>query len=387
MKSLNKNIIGLGFVSFFTDMASSMVTPLIPILVVVILKNDIQTLGQIVAITTFISYGFRIIFGYLGDKYQLTKPFIVIGYGLSAIIKPLYFFAASWQGVAALQSGERMGKAIRSASKDNLISVYADKNKSGQAFGFHKMMDIGGELVGAILVFVLLYFVSDSPEMIRKIFAFTIIPGAIAVLIVIFYVQDAPGQIKNTQYQWQSTDSQLMPVLILYFFSLFFVFSSSFYVIKATDMGYQLAMIPLLHIALNLIQTLTSYYFGIKIDKVGAVNMLLISFVFALLTLGAFWLSYIWLAFIFLGLFTVSSLNAMRSYISHHAINKSTLFGLFYAGTAIFSALGALLTGYLWHQFSQELAVEVSIVGMFLVACGLLFFIIIRGRSQNQVTH
>ncbi len=381
MKTINKNIIALGFVSFFTDLASSMVTPLIPILVVLLLNEDIQTLSQIVALATFVSYAFRIVFGYIGDKYQLTKPFVVIGYTISALAKPLYYFASSWQYVASLQSSERLGKAIRSASKDSLISAYANKNKSGQAFGFHKMMDIAGELFGATLVFVVLYLLGESESVIKGIFAATIIPGILSVVIVIFFVKDAPYQNRQAKFQWQTDDTRLLPILFLYFLSLFFVFSSSFYVIKATDMGYQIMLIPLFYILLNFTQTLTSYYFGLKIDQIGASRMLLLAFAFAIMTLLCFYLSYIWLAFIFLGLFSVSSLNAMRSYISQHAKNRSTLFGIFYAGTAIFSSLGALLTGYLWQNFSQDLAVLVSLTGMMIVS--VILFSRIKLSQQN----
>jgi len=370
---INKNIIALGFVSFFTDMASSMVTPLIPILIVFILKNDIQIMSQVVAIATFVSYAFRILFGYLGERYRLTKAFVVIGYGISALMKPLYYFIGSWQGVATLQSSERLGKAFRSASKDNLIAVYSEKNHSGKSFGFHKMMDIAGELFGAIVIFLVLYYFGETESIIRMIFAFTIIPGLIALFIVIFYVEDAPYVKKIKHQHWHYNDSKLLPVLGLYFAFLFFVFSHSFYVIKATDLGYSIAMIPVFYIALSLVQTLTSYHFGLRIDQIGSIKILLMSFIFGVFTLIFFLADYIWLAFIFLGLFTVSSLNAMRSYISHYAENKSTVFGLFYGGTAISGALGTLLTGYLWNSYGVNMATSVSLLGSIFILLILVF--------------
>ena len=168
---MNKNIVALGFVSFFTDIASSMVTPLIPIFVVYFLHEDVQTLSEIIALTTFASYALRIVFGYLGDKYQITKPFVVAGFFISAITKPLFHWASSWQDIVFLQTIERMGKAIRSASKDSLISAYVEPNKSGVAFGFHKMMDIAGELVGALIIFATLSWLGQSEGLIKTLFA------------------------------------------------------------------------------------------------------------------------------------------------------------------------------------------------------------------------
>ncbi len=360
---MNKNIIALGLVSFFTDMASAMIAPLIPILVVYLLKNDIQKLGYIVAIATFISYFLRLLFGYLGDKFQITKPLVVTGYLISAITKPLFYFVTSWQGVAGIQSTERMGKAIRSASKDSLISAYAEKNQSGKTFGFHKTMDIAGGLTGSILIFVLLMSYGQSETVIKSIFIATAIPSLVAVIIVAFFVDDAPYKLKSKKYQWETSDNQLLPLLFVYFGFVFFVFSHSFYVIKATELGYKIAYIPLFFILLNLTQTLTSYKIGLKVDELGFKRVLLIAYVLGVLTQISLYFNVIWLSFILLGLFTVSSLNAIRSAISQQAKNKATVYGIFYAGTALSGALGALLIGFLWQHYSETTAILFSIVG------------------------
>jgi MFS family permease len=357
---MNKNIIALGYVSFFTDIASSMVTPLIPIFVVYFLHEDVQTLSEIIALTTFASYALRIVFGYLGDKYQITKPFVVAGFFISAITKPLFHWASSWQDIVFLQTIERMGKAIRSASKDSLISAYVEPNKSGIAFGFHKMMDITGELVGALIVFATLTWLGQSEGLIKTLFAYTIIPGIIAVVIVVFFVKDAPYFGKKGVYQWESSDMRLLPLLIIYFLFLVFIFNSSFFVILASELGYEIAFIPLFFIVLNTTQTLTSYHIGLSVDKIGTVNILLIAFVFGVFCQLFLYLNFIWLAFIFLGLFSVCSLNAIRSYISHHAKNKATIFGVFYAGTAVFSTLGALIVGYIWNHYGNTFALSIS---------------------------
>ena len=370
---VNKNIVALGFVSFFTDIASSMITPLIPIFVVYFLHEDVQTLSEIIALTTFASYALRIVFGYLGDKYQITKPFVVAGFFISAITKPLFHWASSWQDIVFLQTIERMGKAIRSASKDSLISAYVEPNKSGVAFGFHKMMDIAGELLGALIIFTTLSWLGQSEGLIKTLFAYTIIPGLIAVVIVTFVVKDAPYSGKKSVYQWEKSDMRLLPLLTIYFIFLVFIFNSSFFVIKASDLGYEIALIPLFFIVLNITQTLTSYQIGRSVDKIGAVNILLIAFVFGVLCQLCLYLDLIWLSFIFLGLFTVCSLNATRSYISHHAKNKATIFGVFYAGTALFSTFGALMVGYLWNHHGNTYALFISTISTTILTLLLVF--------------
>ena len=361
---MNKNIYYLGFVSFFTDLASAMITPILPIYIVYILHDGVDKLGIIVAIATFVSYFFRILFGYLSDRFQIVKPFLVFGYLVSAITKPLFAYATSFQAIAALQSTERLGKAIRSAPKDTLISYYAKENQSGKTFGFHKTMDIAGELFGAIVIFFIFYLYGDNVAVFKNIFLSTIIPGVIAILIIAFFVEESAPKSKTIIYRFQKADYRLFPLLLSYLFFTFFILSDSFFIITAKESGYITAYLPLLMIALTLTQTLFSYYFGIMSDRKSTLFVLRISYLFGILSIGALLLNLIAISFVFLGVFTVASLNAARSYISINAINKASIYGIFYAGIALFSSLGALSIGYIWHYFGQESALCFSLFGM-----------------------
>ena len=376
---INKNIIALGFVSFFTDLASAIVTSILPLYIVYILQEGVDKLGFVVGVATFVSYGFRFVFGYFSDKYQIVKPFVVSGYLLSAITKPLLYFATSWVGIAGLRGLERVGKAIRSASKDSLISAYSDKNKSGKTFGFHKTMDIAGELIGSIIAFVVLFYFGYAKEIFTNLFAFTLLPGIISVIIVMFFVKDAPYKKKQTTKLSLKDDMNLLSTLLIFFAFTFFMFNDSFFLIKAKEAGYSLAYIPLLVILLNLTQTILSYFFGIKIDKIGSQKVLLIAFIFGIISIGFLYFDFIIFGFVALGVFLVASVNAIRAYISKNAKNKGTLFGVFYGGVAISGALGAIFTGMIWKYFGQDIATLVSLIALFLL---LVFFIFIRKFYQ-----
>ncbi|HFU74712.1 MAG TPA: MFS transporter [Arcobacter sp.] len=252
MKNIDKNIIALGWVSFFTDMASSMITTLLPIFVVYVLHEGVDKLGIIIAIATFVSYIFRIVFGYLSDKYKIVKPFVVTGYFISAITKPLLAFSTTYMSVALLRGVERMGKAVRSASKDSLISSYAKDKSHGKTFGFHKMMDIAGELSGAIIVFVVFLYFAKDENTIRTIFEYTLIPGLIATFIMIFFVKDAPKKIKEKNSVILKEDYKLFPLLFIYFGFLFFIMSEQFFIVYTKEDGFSLATIPLLIILFTL---------------------------------------------------------------------------------------------------------------------------------------
>ena len=369
---MNKNIYYLGLVSFFTDFASAMITPVLPIFIVYILNDGVDKLGVVIASATFVSYIFRILFGYLSDRFQIRKPFLIIGYSISAISKPLLAFSSTYQSVALLRSVERMGKALRSASKDSLISTYSKKNESGRTFGFHKMMDIAGELFGAIVVFGIFYLYGTEEDVLRNIFLLTLIPGIIGVLILSLFVQDDTTKSKDKKYKFAKEDFRLFPTLFIYFCFIFFMMGDSFFIIFAKEAGYLISFIPLFVIVLTLTQTLTSYYFGVMSDKKGSQNVLRFAYVSGISSIIAIKFGFIWLGFIFLGIFTVASLNAIRSYISVNAVNKASIYGIFYGGIAIFSSLGALSFGYIWQNFGQSGALIFSCVGMIMIFIVLL---------------
>lgn len=360
---INKNIIALGWVSFFTDMASSMINILLPIFIVFILQEGIDKFGLIIAIITFVSYIFRILFGYLSDRYKIVKPFVVLGYFLSAISQPFLYFSNSFLSIIFLGSTERMGKAIRSASKDSLISYYAKDKSHGKTFGFHKMMDIAGELSGALIIFGIFYWFAQDEKIIRDIFAWTIVPGIIATIIILFFVEDVQKKENKTNIVFNKKDYTLFPLIIIYSMFLFFIINEKFLIIYAKQNGFTLSDIPLFIILFTFIQTITSYYIGILIDKIGSFKILFLSFIFGILSMLFIQVN-LWVSFLFLGLFTILSINAIRSYISSNASSKGFVFGVFYGSVALFASLGTFLVGYLWEYYGLEVTLRFSIIGM-----------------------
>ncbi len=363
---INKNIISLGFVSFFTDLASAMVTSILPIFIVYVLHQGVDKLGFVVAVAAFVSYGFRVLFGILSDRLQIVKPFVVAGYFISAVTKPLLALSNSWQSVAALRGLERMGKAVRSAPKDSLISEYSG-GKSGKSFGFHKMMDVAGEMSGAIIAFGVLYFLGKNKAVFRELFAWTLLPGLISVIIAAFFVKDAPYKAKRKEKFQLQEDKKLLPLLFIYFAFTFFIFNDSFFIIKAKESGIDIIYIPLFMVLYNFVQTISSYFFGMQIDRFSPKRVLLFAFLIGILAMASLLFNAAILSFILLALYTVASLNAIRAYISNEAKNRATVYGVLYGGVAAFSALGATVTGIIWQTFNQRTAIEFSLIGLIVI--------------------
>lgn len=364
---IDKNVILLGWVSFFTDLASAMINPILPIYVVTILHEGMDKLGIIVAVATFFSYILRIVSGYIADRYGIVKPLVVAGYGISAISKPLIGLTHSYKSIALLKGLERVGKGVRSAPKDLMISKFTKNKAYGKTFGFHKTLDIAGELSGTIILFLLLSYFGSSEKVLRDIFFATIIPGLIGFILVAFFVKDIVREKKDIQkFKLQKEDIQVIKSLMFYFLYLLFIFDSSFFTMQAKDVGIKIAIIPVLFIVSTATQTLTSYIFGVWIDRFGVNRMLFFAYVSGILAQIFLFLEkpvFTWIAFGFLGLFTVASLNANRAFIAKNAKNQGYVYGIFYAGVAIFGAISALIIGFIWEHFGLTSSVLYSLIG------------------------
>jgi len=373
MRGIDRNVVLLGWVSFFTDMASAMVNPLLPIFVVSVLHAGMDKLGVIVALATFVSYALRIVSGYLSDRYGVVKPLVAAGYALSAVAKPLVGTAQGWQGVAAFRAMERLGKGLRSAPKDLLLSTYGTTRTHGRVFGFHKTMDIAGELAGTLLLFGVLAYFGTSEAVIRGIFYATALPGAVGVFIVLFFVRDAEKRSAPVRFTLSRRDRRALMAAVPYFLFLFFMFGDAFFTMQAKAVGIATAVVPLLFVVSTGAQTLTSYLLGRGVDRFGAGRVLRWGYLFGTGAMALLWLRHpaaTWVAYALLGLFTVATLNAQRAAIAREADNRGSVYGIFYAGIATFAALGAWVGGWIWQAYGISAALVFAFGGTTLLTAG-----------------
>ncbi len=378
MKNIDKNVVMLGWVSFFTDMASAMINPILPIFIVVVLHEGMDKLGIVVAIATFVSYALRLVSGYISDRYGIVKPLVVGGYALSAISKPLIGVSHGYKCIAGLKALERVGKGLRSAPKDLMISEYSKVNASGRTFGFHKTLDIAGELSGTLILFGLLWYFGQSETVMRNIFYATLVPGLIGLVLVVFFVKDIQKKesFSKLDFKFTHRDKATIRSLSFYFIFIFFLFNEAFFTMQAQSVGIAIAIIPLLFVVSTGVQTLVSYPVGVLIDRIGVRKVLFLAYSSGIIAQVLLLLQkplFTWMAYAFLGLFTVMSLNANRAYISTSSDNRGSIYGLFYAGVALFGALGAYVCGMLWEQVDMSVAITFSLSGTVLLLFAFTF--------------
>ncbi|MFA6036433.1 MAG: MFS transporter, partial [Candidatus Micrarchaeia archaeon] len=161
---LSKNVILLGIVSMLTDISSEMIFPILPLFLVNILHTDVSIVGLIDGLAESTADITKLISGWYSDKIGKRKPFVLFGYGLSTVTKPLFAIATMWQSVFAIRFADRVGKGLRVSARDVMVVESTEKRFMGKAFGFRKMMDSLGAVIGPLLAFALLPLLASATD-------------------------------------------------------------------------------------------------------------------------------------------------------------------------------------------------------------------------------
>jgi MFS family permease len=192
---ITRNVIALGIVSLFTDAASEMIYPLIPIFVA-LLGSGALILGVIEGVAETTAALLKLVSGIISDKIGKRKLLVVLGYGISTIIRPFTgIVTAAWQ-IVFVRLGDRIGKGIRTAPRDALIAASIDARIRGKAYGFHRAMDHAGAVLGpilalvALILLVLVFKMQDTLQILRWTFVLALFPGLLAMFALIFLVQE-----------------------------------------------------------------------------------------------------------------------------------------------------------------------------------------------------
>jgi MFS family permease len=203
-KNIPRAVIMLGIVSLFTDAASEMIYPLVPVYVAA-LGSGAVILGMIEGIAESTSSLLKLVSGILSDKIGKRKLLVLIGYSISSLIRPLTGIVSSAWQIIIIRMSDRVGKGIRTAPRDALIASSVDESIRGKSFGFHRAMDHTGAVIGPVLAIITLlilflgFGLRDSLTALRLTFILSLIPGLLAVLTIIIFVKEsAPGE-RNTR--------------------------------------------------------------------------------------------------------------------------------------------------------------------------------------------
>ena len=186
----------LAVVSFFTDVSSEMIYPLLPVFLTGVLGASASFVGGIEGAAESTSSILKLVSGWWSDRVQRRKPLVVFGYALASTMRPLVAFARSATEVLVIRLSDRVGKGIRNAPRDALIADSIDPSIRGRAFGFHRAGDHAGGVLGPLIAFALLNWWAVP---MRQIFLLAAIPGGVAVLVTIFGVREVRKRVAGSE--------------------------------------------------------------------------------------------------------------------------------------------------------------------------------------------
>lgn len=358
MKKLPHEVYVLGTVSLFTDIASEMVYPLLPLFLTGVLGASTTVVGLIEGIAEATSSLFKVIGGRVSDRMAARKPLILLGYGFPALLRPVLALAmAPWQ-VLTYRFLDRVGKGLRTAPRDALIAEVANQDSYGRAYGLHRAMDSLGATLGPLLAFLLLPLLDF-----RGVFWVSAIPAILATLVILFFLKEKRGRARplpplrlsafSPQYRW---------FLLVTGVATLGLSSNAFLILRLNDLGLGAAQATLVYTVYNLLYALIAYPLGSLADRVGARSLVLLGFAaYALVYLG-FGLSFAaWqgiVLFLLYALYSAAFEGSSRAYLAQiiPPTEKASAIGLYHTLVGLLLLPASALFGFLWHQFGASTA-------------------------------
>jgi len=243
-----KNVMKLGWVSFFTDVSSEMIFPILPLFLTTVLKANMAVVGLIEGIAESTAAILKLFSGLLSDRIKKRKLLVFIGYGLSTFTKPLLAVATTWTHVLGVRFFDRVGKGVRTSPRDALIAASVTEKERGKYFGIHRALDTSGAIVGTLIAALLLYlFVNNY----RLIFWLSLVPGLIALLIILKVKEVKVEKSKNMKFNFKALNPNLKMFLIAVIVFNLAHFSYAFFILRARDVGLSLTLIPVIYLVYN----------------------------------------------------------------------------------------------------------------------------------------
>ena len=380
-----RNVVILGLVSFFNDVASEMIYPLVPIFLTSVLGAPVSIVGLIEGIAESIASILKVVFGWLSDKLRKRKPFIVAGYSLSTVSKIIFGLAYSWPFVLLARFIDRFGKGTRTSARDALIAESSEASVRGKTFGFHRALDTLGAVVGPLLALVAIKALGNN---IRLIFFLSFIPAFIGVLLLFFFVKEKGRKQKNSsdfQFHWRDIDPSFKIFLLISFIFALGNSSNAFLILRAQNLGLSVTMVILVYVHYNFVYAIFSIPAGIISDKIGPKKLLLAGFLlfaliylfFGLITKSLF----LWLLFPFYGIYMALTEGVSKAYISNLVPQEKigTAFGIYQTTIGLCAFFASWIAGMLWSYVGIS---SPFIFGSMMAILAALLFIVLGKKIE-----
>jgi Sugar phosphate permease len=376
----NRNILFTGITSFLTDTSVKMIYSVMPMFLLSIGASK-TSLSLIEGIAESTASLVKALSGFWSDKIGKNKPFMIIGYGLSALIIPLYTFVVSPIQVLILRFIERFGKGIRTAPRDSLIASSVTKGETGKSFGLQKAMDNSGAIVGPLIAFALLSF---SPGNFRIIFLLAGIPGILGILVLIFGIKEAKKNKTDllTQFHLRDFSKRFYFFLVIIFIFTLGNSTDALLMVKANEVGVKVAFIPLVYLITSIVAVLLAIPLGSLSDRIGKEKLLVAGFLIYAVVYYGFGatgsIRTIVMLFALYGLYSASTDGIQKALVSDITDNnkKGTGLGIYNGLLGVTLLPASLIAGLLYDKVNSSVPFYFGAITALISAVLMLIYLL-----------
>jgi MFS family permease len=388
-KKISPSVVRLGWVSLLTDTSSEMLYPLIPIFLTTVLKAPMAALGLIEGLAESAASILKIFSGWWSDRTGKRRPFVIGGYSLSALSKPLMVFAltAGWPLVLLLRVMDRTGKGFRSSARDALIADHTPDCLRGRAFGLHRAMDSLGAVLGPLAALFFMSRLGEDAAAYRTVFLWAFVPAILGVFLL-FTVRDKPfvSRYAKPQFRWRACNKDFK---IFIFINLIFAIGNSsdvFLIVRAKELFAvnPVVMSLLAYMLYNLTYSLGSYPAGMLADRIGPRKV----FTLGLLVFGLVYLGFafnhsphmLWVLFAVYGFYTALTDGVGKAYASRLVQEelRATGMGVYHMSTGLASFVASTIAGLLWQTLGFRSTFIFGAAAALLAA--IMFVFLVKGK-------
>lgn len=353
------NVVYIGFLSFFGGISQDIFVPILPLYLSNVLGFNKSFIGISEGLVTSGASIFKIVSGFLTDKFGKKKPFIFLGYFFSLVARPLLALTVSSTAILGLRFLDGVGKGMKDSPKDALIADSAKASSRGKSFGVARMLDTFGSVVGPIALFGLLYFLKDNSSKYHIILFTTAVPLFVTLAILKYGVREtaATGRPVNI------SSPVRLPRRFYIFLGIILLFSIGnssdiFLILRAQNVGITLLAIPLVYAAFNFVYAAASVPLGSLSDRIGREKVIVLGWCAYALAYFGFALanaSYqIWLLFAFYGLYYATTEGVAKAFVADMVSvdHRGRAYGIYNTAIGLVALPASFIAGFLWDHIN-----------------------------------
>ncbi|HXG93857.1 MAG TPA: MFS transporter [Blastocatellia bacterium] len=358
---LSRSAIIIGFVSLFADISTEMIYPLVPIFLTEVLNAPKAAVGLIEGIAVGTALIVTSFSGIISDRIGRRKPVAFAGYALTALSRPMIAAAGSWTVVLAARFADRFGKGIRSAPKDALLAETASIEMRGRAYGFERMMDYAGAVVGPLIGLALLGWLGN--QRMTTIFFISTIPASVAALLILTLSEQRSDAVRGAQSIRLSLAGTTREYRRLLMVAGVFGLANSanaFLILRAGNLGLSAQRTILAYTLYNAVASLFSIPAGAASDRFGRRNLLIIGYAIYAVSYAGFGLAnaawMVWPLFALYGLFPAMTDGVAKAMAVDTAgsAGRATALGIYSAVAGVTQVAASYIGGVLWDKVNAQ---------------------------------